>query len=111
MPSTTEGAPALLLAVGLDAAAVHAGLFDRAGKLFGAASQDFALLRPAPDQAVYRMDAIWDAASTAIRACLSLLPDTAGRVAGVGFAAPPALVLEHDGLDRMSSPHHRYAAR
>jgi D-ribulokinase len=89
--------PALLLAVSVGTTEAHAGLFDRAGKPLGSASQEFELLRPAPDQAVYRMDAIWDAAATAIRACLRLVPGAAGRVAGLGFSAAAALVLEHDG--------------
>ncbi len=55
------------------------------------------MLRPAPDQAVHRMAAIWDAAGAAIRMCLLAVPNAAERVAGLGFSAVAALVLEHEG--------------
>jgi ribulose kinase len=87
----------LLLAVGVDAAAAHAGLFNRFGKPAGAASRDFETLRPATDHEVHRMDAIWDATVGAIADCLGALPGAADRVVAIGFSAMPALVLEHDG--------------
>lgn len=87
----------LLLAVDVGTLSARAGVFDGAGALLATASAGFELLRPAPYQAVYRMDAIWAAVTRATREALAGVPGAATRVRALAFDATSSLALSHTG--------------
>ncbi|MBP0493886.1 FGGY-family carbohydrate kinase [Pararoseomonas indoligenes] len=87
----------LLLAVDVGTLSARAGIFDAHGVLLGTTSAGFSLLRPAPGQAVYRMDAIWAAVAEAVRGVLATIPGSAARVAALAFDATSSLALSHTG--------------
>lgn len=88
---------ALLLAVEVGGKTLRVGAFDPWGRLAASAARPLDVAHPAAGHAVQRMDAIWHAAGLAIHDCLAAGPGLGKRVAGLGFAACPALVLECDG--------------
>ncbi len=88
---------ALLLSVDVGTLSARAGLFDASGQLLGSSTAAFPLHRPAPQQAVYRMDEIWDAVTRAVRGALAAVPGAAGRVRALAFDATSSLALTHTG--------------
>ncbi|KAA2244333.1 FGGY-family carbohydrate kinase [Salinarimonas soli] len=87
----------LLVGVDVGTLSARAGLFDGRGRMLHAASAGFELLRPAENQAAYRMDDIWAAVGEAVRLCLGETPGAAGRVAALAFDATSSLALRTDG--------------
>ncbi|WP_198382470.1 FGGY-family carbohydrate kinase [Roseomonas sp. KE2513] len=87
----------LLLAVDVGTLSARAGLFDATGRLIATASAGFKLLRPAPDESVYRFEEIWAAVARAVRGALPCHPGAAGQVRGMAFDATSSLALSHTG--------------
>ncbi len=85
----------LLLAVDVGTLSARAGLFDVSGRLIVARSHPFELLRPAEHHAVYRMDDIWSAVATAIRA--ALLGTPGAEIVGVAVDATSSTYVEAAG--------------
>ena len=88
---------ALLLAIDVGSRGTRAGALDEKGRLVALAERPIDLLEPGAGQAVYRMDAVWQAVGEAIRACLSADPGLGQRIVGLCFDATQSLVLDHDG--------------
>ena len=86
-----------LLSVDVGTLSARAGLFDVAGKLLASGAAPFPLHRPAPHQAVYRMDEIWAAVRRAVREALAGLAGGSGRVLALAFDATSSLALTHTG--------------
>lgn len=83
-----------LLALDIGTLSARAGLLAPDGELLSAAIADFPLLRPAPDQAAYRFEDIWQAVGKAVRGCLRARTET---VQAIAFDATSSLVLSHAG--------------
>jgi D-ribulokinase len=75
----------------------RAGLFDAAGTLTAVGTGSFELLRPLDHHAVYRMDDIWQAVGTAVRAALAAAPEAVEGLRGIAFDATSSLLVQAEG--------------
>ncbi|MGY6632224.1 MAG: FGGY-family carbohydrate kinase [Alkalilacustris sp.] len=89
-------APPTFMAVDVGTRAARAGLFDSGGGLLATSSAPLDLRCPRDGEAVYSMDAIWQAVSAALRDCAAAEPDAAAAAAGLAFDATSSVQL--DGL-------------
>jgi FGGY-family pentulose kinase len=103
-----------LLSIDVGTLSARAGLFSHEGSLLAMAARAFPLRRPAEDQAVYRLDDIWNAVTGAVQDCIAHSP---GPVAVMAFDATSSLALAHegaapldDGADVIAWMDHRGAA-
>lgn len=84
------------MAVDVGTRAARAGLFDAAGRHLATASAALDLRCPRDGEAVYSMDAIWQAVLDALRDCAAAEPEAAAAAAGLAFDATSSVQL--DGL-------------
>lgn len=86
------------LGIDVGTGSARAGLFDRTGRMVGAASEPIRTFRPAEDFVEQSSDDIWRACGVAVRGALAEAKVKPEDVAGVGFDATCSLVLldEHD---------------
>lgn len=83
-----------LLAIDIGTLSARAGLLAADGELLSVGIAPFPLLRPAEDQAAYRLDDIWDAMGQAVRGCLG---PHAPDVQAVAIDATSSVALSHTG--------------
>jgi D-ribulokinase len=86
-----------LLAIDVGTLSARAGLFRPDGEFLAARSAAFDLLQPAEHHAVYRMDEIWAAVCSAVRAVVAAVPGAAAGVAGLAIDAASSMVLVAEG--------------
>ncbi|MEJ1158459.1 FGGY-family carbohydrate kinase [Prosthecomicrobium sp. N25] len=86
-----------LLAIDVGTLSARAGVFDAAGTLLAARAASFELMRPAENHAVYRMDEVWDAVVSAVRAAVADVPGAAATIAGIAVDATSSTVFEARG--------------
>lgn len=85
------------LAVDVGTLSARAGVFAADGEVLAAAAAPFALLKPRPHHAVYRMDEIWAAVVEAVRSAVAQARRSPGAIAGLAFDATSSLAVSHTG--------------
>lgn len=87
-----------LLAIDIGTLSARAGLLGEDGELLAVATAGFPLLRPAEDQAVYRLEDIWQAVGQAVQGCIRQVSGPhALQVQALAIDATSSLALSHTG--------------
>lgn len=92
--SAPAAPPATYMAVDVGTRAARAGLFDGAGRAIATAQAPLDLRCPRDGEAVYAMDALWQAVLAALRDCAAAAPEAAAAAAGLAFDATSSVQIE-----------------
>jgi FGGY-family pentulose kinase len=84
--------PDHFLGVDVGTGSARAGIFDRDGRMVGAASQPIQIWKPVPDHVEQSSDDIWRACSRAVRTALKTARLKSTAIKGVGFDATCSMV-------------------
>ncbi|MGE0281140.1 MAG: FGGY-family carbohydrate kinase [Rhizobiaceae bacterium] len=88
---------AFLCAVDVGTGSARAGIFDRAGRLYGRAEHPIFVHQPLPDHAEHDSEDIWRAVCHAVRGALAKADVDGAAVKGIGFDATCSLVVRGEG--------------